>query len=500
MENLQKTIDSFNEKLEKIRGYNHAITLMHWDIETEIPRGAVTKRAEILGSFSGEVFKITTSKEFIADLEELEKNIDSLDEITKKVVILTRKEVDKLIKIPLEDYVAFSELTSNAQVIWESAKKESDFSIFAPYLEKIINYNKKFVELRGYKGVPYNTLLGDYEEGITTKELDQFFNTIKEVTVPLIKEIKNAPIIEDEFIKTSYDIVKQKEFCKFIAEYIGFDFNRGVLKESVHPFTLHFNRNDVRITCAYHENNVFGSISSATHEGGHAIYEQGVREDISFTPLGTGTSLGIHESQSRFFENIIGRSIEFWEPIYPKLVEMFPEHLSDIPLEKFWRAINKVTPSFIRVEADELTYNIHVLIRYEIEKEIFGGNIDINELPKLWDDKYEEYLGIRPAHDSQGILQDVHWSGGMLGYFPTYSLGNAYSAQMYNTMKKDLDIPTLLKHGDIETIKNYLNEKVHQYGSLLSPKEIIKNFTGEELNPKYLANYLVEKYTTIYNL
>ena len=273
-----------------------------------------------------------------------------------------------------------------------------------------------------------------------------------------------------------------------------------VIKESEHPFTLNFDNKDVRITTHYYESDPLSAVFSTIHEGGHAIYEQNIKDEISKTILGEGTSMGVHESQSRMYENMFGRNLNFWIPVYPKLQEKFPEELGSISLEKFYRIVNDSKSSLIRIEADELTYPIHVLIRYELEKEIFETDVDVNELPKKWADKYEEYLGIRPETFREGVLQDVHWSGGSFGYFSSYALGSAYASQFYHAMCTEFDVEKELKSGSFERINTYLRENIHQYGKYKNPEELIMDTTKEKFNPNYYINYLREKYGKLYVL
>ena len=487
--------------LKKKRALEHSMSLIQWDLETEAPKLAIAKASEVLGILSGDVYALATSPEMDNYLKTLEKNLNELNEIEKKVVTECRKEYLKLVKIPKNEYEEYSILVAKAQSVWEESKKSNDFSLFKPYLEKLIETNKRFINYRGFDEHPYDTLLDDYEPGMTVKKLDEFFGVLKSEIVPLLKKIQDSRvIIESSFLNLDYDMEKQKEFSKFLAEYIGFDFNRGILKESVHPFTLNFDKNDVRITTHYAKKNILASIYSTIHEGGHAIYEQGIGEDLYNTILGSGVSMGVHESQSRFYENLVGRSQEFWKPIYGKLVELFPDNLKDIDLNSFFKAINRVENSLIRIEADELTYSLHIMIRYEMEKDIFQNDIDIDELPELWNKKVKNYLGIDVKNNSEGILQDVHWSAGLFGYFPSYALGNAYASQIFDTMKNDLDVELNLENGELHKIKAYLNENLHRFGKLKDPNELIKNFSGEELNAKHFTDYLKRKFSEIYGL
>ncbi len=499
--NLEQGKKQFNGILEKIRAYRHSSSLMYWDASTGAPKKAVNNRAKIQGILAGEVFKLIVSDEMKECLEILEKERDRLDDITNAMVVKMRKEYNKFTKIPSEEFRQYAELLGKSHTVWEEAKNKSDFSIFEPVLEKIIGTLRKFVEYRGYTGHPYNTFLDDYEPGMTTERLDEFFAALKERIVPLLKRIQNSDkIIKTDFLDESYPTKIQEEFSHYILDKICFDKDAGMLKESEHPFTINFTRNDVRITTHYYENKLTSAIYSTIHEGGHALYEQNIGEDIAETILGRGTSMGIHESQSRMFENIFGRNMNFWKHFYPKLVEKFPEQLSNISLNEFYEAINKPENSLIRIESDELTYSLHIMVRYEIEKMLIEGKVAVKDLPELWNRKIEEYLGITPPNDKMGVLQDVHWSDGLFGYFPSYALGNAYASQFENTMSKTLDIDELLKAGQFNEILVWLRENIHKHGCLKKPNEILKDVTGEELNPTYFIEYLENKFEKLYNL
>jgi len=498
---FQQAKNQFNEILEKTKAYNHSMSLIYWDGATGAPKKAVENRSKILGILAGEVFKLTVSDEMKQCLEVLEEHEDRLDEITRLIVKEMRKEYDKLGKIPADEYRGYAELLGKSTVIWEEAKNKSDFSIFQPYLEKIIGTLRKFVEYRGYEGHPYNTFLDDYEPGMTTEKLDSFFDALKEKIVPLVKKIQNSDKeIRTDFLNDSYSAKKQEEFSLYLLEKLGFDKDAGMLKESEHPFTIDFTRNDVRITTHYYEKRLTSAIFSTIHEGGHAIYEQNIGEDIAQTILGTGTSMGIHESQSRMYENVFGRNINFWKYFYPKLVQIFSSQLSKVSLNEFYEAINKSENSLVRIEADELTYSLHIMVRYEIEKMLIEGKIEVKDLPKIWNEKIKEYLGITPPNDKMGVLQDMHWADGLFGYFPSYALGNAYAAQFEHTMRKSLDIDKLLMNGQFDKILDWLRENIHKYGSLKKPNEILKDVTGEALNPAYFIEYLENKFRKLYNL
>lgn len=496
--------NSFMELVKKIKYYNDALAVLYWDLRTGAPRKGVPQRAEAIGMLSEEAFKLSTSDdmgEYLAYFDEPGNN-GKLDNILKALVKERRKEFSKYKKIPVDKYKKYVMLTSEAESVWEDAKNGNDFELFRPYLEKIVDFNLEFIELWGYKDNKYNTLLDFYEPGMTVDKLDLIFDELRSRIVPLVANIKKSPDQpEDDLLKQYFDIAKQEEFSLYILEKMGFNFEAGRLDESEHPFTIGINPGDVRITTHYYTNDFSSALMSSLHEGGHALYEQNISDELNGTPLCSGTSMGVHESQSRFWENIIGRSRSFWDKYYEELQKIFTEQLKDVTLDKFYRAINKVEPSLIRVDADEVTYNLHIMIRYEIEKALINRKIKVSDLPRVWNEKMEEYLGIVPPNDAKGVLQDIHWAGGDFGYFPSYTLGNIYSAQIYNTARKEIDdFDALIENGELIKIKEWLSEKIHKYGKLLEPAEILMQVTGEEINPKYLIDYLENKYKKIYNL
>ncbi len=496
--------DGFMELVKRIKYYNDALAVLYWDLRTGAPKEGVPQRAEVIGMLSGEAFNLSTSaemEEYLSYFDEPD-NGSRLDNITKAVVKESRKEFNKYRKIPADRYKEYVVLTSEAESVWETAKNNNDFGLFRPYLERIVDFNLEFIELWGYKDNKYNTLLDFYEPGMTVEKLDLIFNQLRSRIVPLVVKIKEShERPEDRFLKQHFDIAKQEEFSLYILKEMGYDFEAGRLDESEHPFTIGVNPGDVRITTHYYPNDFVSAIMSSLHEGGHALYEQNISPELNGTPLSTGTSMGIHESQSRYWENIIGRSRGFWEKYYKDLQKVFPKQLRDVKLDAFYKAINKVEPSLIRIEADEVTYNLHIMIRYEIEKALINNEIKVADLPRVWNEKMKEYLGIVPLNDSEGVLQDIHWAGGSFGYFPSYTLGNIYSAQIYNAAKKETkDFDKLIEKGELIKIKEWLAENIHKYGKLLEPAEILKQVTGEEINPQYLIDYLENKYTKMYKL
>ena len=499
---MSKTFEKLQPYLDKSMALQTARTLFEWDEQTYAPFEAAEYTSKVIGILSDEYMKSMINDDVRKLLKKLqeEKEQEELTDIEKSIVKELGKTYEQLESIPPKEYREFNELTSISSRKWAKAKKDNRYEDFAPYLEKIINYKKKFAGYR-VKGdkKPYEVLLGDFEECFLIKELDLFFDQVKSEIIPFLKEVtKKAETIDKNYNYLNYNIEKQKEFCKYLAGYVGFDFSRGVISESAHPFTLNLHNHDVRITDRYMEGNLESAMFSIIHESGHAIYEMNIDDAITQTLVGAGASMGMHESQSRFYENILGRSIEFWEPIYGKLVATYPENLTDITLEHFIQGINKPAPNLIRTEADELSYCLHVIIRYEIEKMIFNDEVTVNELPAVWNQKYQEYMGIKPSTDTEGILQDVHWSFGEFGYFPSYAIGTAVASQIHSCMKEKMPLDQYLKEGNLTQIREYLRDHIHKFGAVKNTNQILTDVCGEEFRADYYVNYLKEKYTELY--
>ncbi|CUX71635.1 Putative metalloprotease YpwA [Clostridium sp. C105KSO15] len=497
---MSKSYEILSSLLEKTMALQTSLVLFEWDNETLAPEGAGSYTSRVIGALSEEYYMVMTGEEMgkaIADCEE----DDSLSDVERAIVKGAKEAREELVCIPSNEYRENAQLIAEAARIWSKAKKEEDFDSFAPTLEKVIGFKKKFASYRKKEGQKlYDVILDEFEKGFNMELLDEFFSRLKEEIVPLLKDIKeNGKTIDDSFLSGGYPEEKQREMAHYLAEYVGFDFTKGVLAESAHPFTTNLHNHDVRITTSYRDK-MDNAMFSVIHEAGHGIYELGISDEITQTPVGQGTSMGMHESQSRFFENIIGRSQAFWTPLYGKLQELYPDKLNEISIEQFMAAVNKVEPSFIRTEADELTYNLHIMIRYEIEKMIMEEDVDLKKLPEIWADKYEEYLGVRPENPSEGILQDIHWSQGLIGYFPSYALGNAFGAQLYYHMRKELDFDELLVNGKLDVIRDYLREHIHKFGKLKTSREILKDTTGEDFTPDYFIRYVKEKYCSLYEL
>ncbi len=492
-------VKTFKAIQKKQKAYQLVLNIASWDSNTEAPKKAFPYRAEMLSIISGESFSLATSEAYQEAVYGLYNQREELDVQTRKEVEKAKRSLDKIVKIPKDDYIAYSKLITMSQRVWEDAKENDDYEAFKPYLKEIIEAQKKMIAYRGYQEDHYNVLLDDFEEGMTKEAYDQFFDVIKTELVPFVKEVlAKKPQEKPAFITDLYDEGNQKQFVEYLMEVFKYDLDRGLLKKSVHPFTWNTHSQDVRFTVRYLKDFVFSSIFAAIHELGHALYEMQIDEALDTTNLNSGTSMGMHESQSRFYENMIGRSKAFWEVHYENFKQRFPEQLKTVTVDQFYQGINWVEESLIRVEADELTYPLHILIRYEIERMIFEENLDVDSLPKIWNQKIKQYLMIEPQNDSEGVLQDVHWSAGMFGYFPTYALGSAYAAQIYYAMINDIDFEQIIKANQMDKINDWLKEKIHQFGSLKKPRELLKEITNEDFNPEYYIRYLKEKYQNIY--
>lgn len=499
-EEVQKKLEEFKDYIRKIEHLSSAASVLYWDMRVNMPKKGAAQRGDALGLLYGEIYKLQTSEEMKSFIDYF-SIVEDFDVVSKAMVEEARKTYDQTKKIPEDRFKEFVILKTSSEVAWEEAKDKSDFNIFKPYLEKVVDFTKEFVEYWGYKENKYDTLLDFYEPGITVEKLDKVFGELRDAIVELLNKIKASNVvIKDEFFKTKFSKELQEKFSLYVLEKMGYDFEAGRLDESVHPFTINFGNKDVRITTKYLENEFRSALFSTIHEGGHGIYEQNIPDELNGTGLNSGVSMGIHESQSRFYENIIGRSKEFWSYFYPEAQKVFSQ-FEGVSFEDFYKGINVVEPSLIRTEADELTYSLHIIIRYEIEKALINGKVEVKDLPQLWNEKYKEYLDVEPKNDAEGVLQDVHWSDGSFGYFPSYALGNLYGAQFLNKMVKDIpEIFKEIQEGNLMSIHQWLKDNIHKHGGVYKPAELIKMVTREELTAKYFIEYLNNKYKEIYNL
>lgn len=491
-----KTWEAFHDFLEKENAIRTALILFDWDTETLAPEAAGERTAKVCGILSASYQELFVKEELGALLAKLLEEPHSIME--RALIRRAEKEREKLLFIPREEYRRFSELTAVSVQKWSRAKKQNDFASFVPVLEEILTMQRTFASYRAKEGeTPYDVLLSDYEEGFTEEKLDCFFSQLKEGLFPLVKEVvrrnKEKPAAY-EFLFQNFDVEKQRQWNKWLAAYLGFQFSRGVFSESEHPFTTGLHKDDVRITNHYYKNNLESAVFSTIHEVGHGIFEQGNADEVTQTLLAGGTC-GVHESQSRFYENILGRSRAFWEPVYGRLRKTFPEQLGTVSLDTFVNAINRSQPGPVRTESDELTYCLHIMIRYELEKKMMAEELSVSDLEKEWNRLYEEYLGVVPKTAGEGVLQDVHWAMGEFGYFPSYALGNAMAAQLYAHMNREMDVEELLRKGDLDIITGYLREHIHRFGASKGMEELLSEITGEKLNPEYYIDYLKNKYS-----
>ncbi len=499
-ETLQSALEAL-KKLEATQAaYSHAMGVLNLDATTAAPSDSWEGRGKTMEILSQITYDLSVNPENGELFDYLLSRKEELDPQTLREVEVLKKGYDQMFRIPAEEYVAYSVLMNDAQGIWHKAKAADDFAMFQPYLEKIVDYNRKFAGYYNPDIAPYDALLNEYEEGLTMETLDGFFAQLRQSIVPLIAKIQKAEQIDASFLHKNYPVTVQREFSDYIMEVMGLDRSHCGIAETEHPFTTGFNNKDIRITTHYQENNLVSSMFSVIHEGGHALYELGADDCYNYTALSGGVSMGIHESQSRFYENIIGRSEAFTHAIFPKIKELFPEQMDGVDETMFYRAINRAEPSLIRTESDELTYSLHIMIRYEIEKQLIGGTLEVRDVPAEWNRLYKEYLGVDVPNDQRGCLQDTHWSCGLIGYFPSYALGSAYGPQLLKEMEKDLgNVWEDVSRGDLSRITGWLKAHIHRYASFIKPGELFRQICGE-FDAQYYTEYLTEKYSKLYHL
>lgn len=498
---LENAIAELYALQKKLAAYDHAEALIYYDGVTAAPRETAENRGAALSVLSEVVYKLTTGEETVSLLEFLDEHKQELDEKQQRMVYLMLKDIREMQKIPMDEYIAYGELLVKADDVWHRAKEASDFEMFRPYLEQIFETQKRFAKYIAPEMDPYDNRLSEYEEGLNKKTLDEFFSKVRSGIVPLLKKISEVPQVDDSIRFGSFPADRQEKFSYELMKIIGLDLGHVGLSTTEHPFTTSFgSHHDVRITTHYHEDDFVSSMYSVIHEGGHALYDTGSADDLAYTVLDGGTSMSIHESQSRFYENIIGRSRAFCNYIFPKVCEFFPEEMQGKTAEQLYIAVNKAEPSLIRTEADELTYSLHVMIRYELEKKVMAGELEVKDLPAEWNKLYKEYLGVDVPDDKHGLLQDSHWSGGMIGYFPSYALGNAYGAQFLSKMKETVDVDKCLESGDFDPINAWNRENIWKHGSLYTPAQLLERVLGEPFNADYYIEYLTEKVKDVYKI
>lgn len=493
-------IETFKSLIKKLHAKNHMMGLLAFDSETVAPSASADARGNTMALLSEEIFRLLTDSSTKELLQALNEQIDTVDSITHRQLELLNRELELLNKMPMNEYIEYQTLLNKSQEVWVRAKKTNDFNLFEPYLSKIIDLSRKIALYRNANAKPYDTMLNQFEYGMSMSDLEPFFNNMQKELVPTIKAIAKMPQPDSTLLHKSFHIEKQRELSNRLMKLMGIDRTRCNITESEHPFTIGFNKWDLRITTHYYENQFDSSMYSVIHEGGHATYEMNIDDKYQFSYIANGASLGMHESQSRFYENIIGRSRAFMKLLLPILSDIFPEQMNGIDEDYLYKVLNIVEPMPIRTMADELSYSLHILIRYEIEKLLISNELKVSDAPKYWNKLYKDYLGIDIKNDSEGILQDMHWAGGSIGYFPTYSIGSAYGAQMLHTMQNCFDVEKDISENNMQQIHTWLKDNIHIHGAMYDPKPIIKNACGADFDAQYYFDYLNNKYKALYNL
>jgi len=480
-------------RFEAIQGH------LGWDQETIMPTKGAKARGEILAWLAGQ----RHSRLIDPELGELISSLENkeLDDFLAANVKEMRRKYDEAVKLPTEFVSSFTKARSEALISWQQARSDSDFSQFAPHLENMVKLTRQKVEYLGSESTPYDVLLDEYEVGMTVADYDPLFAGLKERLVPLLSKIMESgteiPRLPEDMI---FPIESQEMFCNQVSKAMGFDFEAGRMDRSTHPFCAGLWPDDTRFTTRFDEKDPFSCLYAVMHESGHGLYEQGLPREHSYSPVGMAVSLGVHESQSRFWENQIGRTAAFWNVAMPWFREQFPD-CPDWSNEILDLVANEVKPDFIRVEADEVTYNLHIMIRYEIEKMIFNEGLAVEDIPETWNNMMKDWFGIDVPNDSLGCLQDIHWSMGAFGYFPTYTLGNLYAAQLLESMADELgDIDEIISSGDWSSMLSWLRLQIHDKGSVMTPSELIESATGKAPSPDAFLNYVESKYSKLYNL
>lgn len=498
---LEQARLDFSNLQKRICAFNHVAELIYLDAETVAPPGTAGNRAQALEVINEELLRLKNSPESLELIYFLNENRDWLSVKERKAVDFQLKEIRRRKNIPPEEYGRYGALLSKAQVSWHAAREANDFGILAPELEQIVEKVREFAEYNMPDKDPYDYCLEQFEEGLYVETFDQIFDDIKNEIPPLLKAIKEKPQIDDRCLKGNFSEETLQDLAMFILDLIGIDMNQVSLTTSEHPFTLslgsHF---DERIATRYSKDNLGASLYTILNQAGHALYETGQADNLAYTVLDGAASLSLTESQGRFYENFIGRSRSFIEYIYPDLVDLFPFPIGDYSPEEVYRAVNKVQAGYTRINSDELTYNLHVLVRYELEKAMIRGDLQVKDLPDAWNQKYKEYLGLDVPDDLSGVLQDIHWVVGSFGYFPLYVLGNIFGGQITQKMNEEINIYDCVEEGNFKLINFWNKEKIWKYGGLFSSKDIMQKYVGAPIHSGAYIKYLKEKYTELYQL
>lgn len=500
---MSEKLNRLKELLGEVSDINHAASVLGWDQQVNIPPGGNEARGQQLATLS----KIAQEK-FVTDevgglIDDLKAEFAGADPDSDEAALIrvTARKYHKARRVPPEFISEQAIIASKAFEAWAEAREKSDFSIFQPHLEKVVELVHRYIAFFPPADHPYDTLLDDYEPGMKTADVKTIFDGLRPKQVKLIKAITSKKQVKDGFLKKRYNEKKLWDFGVGVISKFGFDWRRGRQDKALHPFAESFSIDDVRITTRFEIENPLAILFSTMHESGHAMYEQGFNPAYERTPLAEAASMAVHESQSRMWENLVGRSLPFWEYFFPVLKNAFPLQLDGVSLKSFYKAINKVEPSLIRVNADEATYNLHIMLRLEMEIAMVEGQVAVKDLPELWNAKMKDYLGITPPNDALGILQDIHWSGGMLGYFSTYALGNLISVQLWEKMNRDVrNLDDQIRKGDFSQLLGWLRKNVHQHANKYEPQTLVEKVTGSKITPEPYVRYLTRKYSEMYGL
>ncbi|HEX6291346.1 MAG TPA: carboxypeptidase M32 [Herpetosiphonaceae bacterium] len=501
---MSEALQTLKERLATVTDLNRAASVLSWDQRTYMPSGGAAARAHQVATLRRLAHEYFTADEIGRLLDEAAPlAADEQDESDDACLVrYVRREYEQDRKLPSEFVRARAQAASLANQAWEEARRKSDFTRFQPYLEKMFDFAKREADYLGYDEHPYDALLDQYEPGMSTAQVRVVFDELKAGTVPLLKAIMaSSTQIDDSILHQEFDEARQEQFGVEITRAFGYDWSRGRQDRTVHPFYTNFDQGDVRITTRFYPDFLNPALFGTMHEAGHAMYEQGVDPALNRTPLSGGASLGVHESQSRLWENLVGRSRPFWQANYGRLQELFPAQFGQVDFDVFYRAINNVQPSFIRVEADELTYNLHIMLRFELETAVLEGKMQVGDLAEEWQSRMESLLGITPPDDAQGVLQDMHWSSGLIGYFPTYTLGNVLSVQLWESaLGAHPSIPEEIARNEYATLLGWLRQNIHRHGRKFKPNTLIQKATGGSLDAKPYLNYLRAKFGEIYGV
>jgi carboxypeptidase Taq len=497
-------LQQLRTRLAEISDLNHVSSLVGWDQQTYMPAGGSTARAEQSATLQKIIHQMFIADETGRLLEAATGEVSGLDPDSDdaRLVSVTRRDYEKSRKVSAELVAEIARVTGQAVDVWAGARAASDWKPFSPYLARIIDLQRQLADALGYTDRMYDALLDKFEPDMKTAEVKAVFDAIKPDLIDLVRAIgARQDAVSDEVLHREFDEQQQWEFGLEVIKRYGFDFKRGRQDRSVHPFTTSFSIDDVRITTRVDRRFLSPALFGTLHETGHALYEQGFNTALERTPLADGASLGMHESQSRMWENLVGRSLPFWKFFFPILINFFPEQLLDQTPESFYRAANRVKPSFIRVEADEVTYGLHIMLRFEMENDLLEGRLKADDVPEAWNASLQEFLGITPPNTALGALQDIHWSSGLIGYFPTYQLGNLLSLQLWDKINADIpDLASQIEMGEFAALLSWLRHNLHQHGRKFTSSELLQRITGGGLNPAPYLKYLKAKYTEIYGL